>query len=93
MESDGNNLFDDMYELGRNGKFRPKRACPIGTFSKKFIETLNSFDYDKYNKIHQNFNKKYYFSILLKEDARIKQKFKKLRRQKADEIRRLRQEE
>ena len=35
-------------------------------------ETLNNFDHDKYNKIHENFNKKLYFSTLLKEDATIR---------------------
>ena len=72
MELDGNSLFDDMYELGRNSKFKPKRACPVGTFSKKFIDLKNNFDHEEYIKIHRNSNKKYFFSQLLKEDAKIK---------------------
>ena len=87
MELDGNSLFNEMYEIGRNGNFKPKRACPVGTFSKKFIDLKNNFDFDQTLKIHQNSDKKYFFSQILKEDAEIKKRFKEVRRAKAEERR------
>ena len=85
MEYDGNSLFEDMYEEGRNNRYRPKRACPVGTFSKKYIELMNSFDFEHFAKIHHD-SKKQFFSQILKEDAAIKKKFRELRKSKASQL-------
>ena len=82
MEKDGNHLFENMYEKGRKGIYKPKRGCPIGTFSKKYIEALNTFDFKKAQFIHKNRNTKLFFRQLLQEDE-SKKAISKERREKA----------
>ena len=89
MEADKNEIFDDMYEIGRNEKLKPKRASPIGTFSKKYIETFNGYNLEKLEKTHKNANKRQFFSQIIIRSAQIKKKFKDLRKAKRLERRRI----
>ena len=88
MVADENEIFQEMHEMGRNGKLKPKRASPIGTFSKKYIETVNGYNFDTLDKTHKNANKRQFFSQIIIESAKIKKKYAELRKAKKLERRR-----